>query len=177
MLSWPITGVWHRFFAYSTCPKASTHWNTKTSCISWKPLTLERFNWFKLYLLKRPYFTALYKPSARLVSNSRTIFRGVPQDSILGPTCFNLFLADLVDLSLRYTAKMYADNTQIVFYFRPDDFAGACASLNKDLQCVSHRASANVLLLNCAKSEFLVINPTGRHRTENIYNINLSVDG
>ncbi|XP_025830422.1 uncharacterized protein LOC112904505 [Agrilus planipennis] len=66
----------------------------------------DSINWFSFYLSDRSQATVLNTAHARLVSDRRTSSQGVPQGSILGPLCINLYVADLLDLDLKSIAKI-----------------------------------------------------------------------
>ena len=72
--------------------------------------------WFTSYLIDRPQRIVLDKFS----SQPRHLSCGVPQDSVLGPVLFSLYIAPLEDVIMAHGlyAMMYADDSQLYIIMR-----------------------------------------------------------
>ena len=102
-------------------------------------------NWFCSYLsCRRQRVTVLGTTSEDLPATSR-----VPQDSILGPALFLLYVNDLPEvISSRSRVLMFADDTRI---FSKKKTLGAASSLQKDLGKLVTSSQSSRLLFNEAK--------------------------
>ena len=67
--------------------------------------------------------------------------RGVPQGSVLGPLCFNVFLNDLSYFILRVSLNAYADDQQL--YGADSDHEALYARLDHDLRTFALIVSAH----------------------------------
>jgi hypothetical protein len=83
--------------------------------------------------------------------------RGTPQGSILSPILFSIFTADMPEQLQVCKYHLYADDTQIYYSFNSKDTVEALTKINKDLDEISKWAAKNSLVLNPAKSKFLVL--------------------
>ena len=101
--------------------------------------------WFCSYLsCRRQRVTVLGTTSEDLPATSR-----VPQDSILGPALFLLYVNDLPEvISSRSRVLMFADDTRI---FSKIKTLGAASSLQKDLGKLATWSQSSGLLFNEAK--------------------------
>ena len=90
-------------------------------------------------------------------SSSKTILRGVPQGSVVGPLLF-LIYANELPLSLRYCSHhMYADDFQMLITGRVDKLNELIEKVNLDLTNISHWSQLNGLLINPSKSQSMLI--------------------
>lgn len=90
-------------------------------------------------------------------SYSLSIFRGVPQGSILGPLLFSLYANDLPSKLQICKVRMYADDVQLYVSCKLSDIQQCISDLNHDLQRVYLWATANGLSINPNKSKCLII--------------------
>ena len=112
-------------------------------------------NWFGSYLENRQQKTVIQN----VCSSELNISFGVPQGSILGPTLFTLYINDLTTY-VESKINLYADDTVI---YGPDP-----TIIQSDLGKIFSWCNANLLTINCAKSQWMrtnivnknAINPT-----------------
>ena len=84
--------------------------------------------------------------------------RGVPQGSVLGPLCFNVFLNDLSYFISRVSLNAYADDQQV--YGADSDHEALYASLDHELREASQWFRMNGLMANPSKFQALVLGST-----------------
>lgn len=90
-------------------------------------------------------------------SGFRTIDKGVPQGSSLGPLLFTIFINDLPQICSHAQIHLYADDT--VIYSSGLDISQIKHSLQTDFNLVQKWFSANKLLLNEKKSYSMLFCP------------------
>ena len=87
---------------------------------------------------------------------------GVPQGSCLGPLLFIIYTRSLLDVVQDYLPSVhcYVDDTQLYVSFSPADVTGhsaAITAIERCIQVIRNWMHENKLLLNEAKTEFLLI--------------------
>ena len=98
--------------------------------------------WFKSYLGNRKQTTTINNKT----SNELPVTYGVPQGSILGPTLFTIYINDLENCVVN-DINFYADDTVI--------YGTTPVTLQSDLTEIYKWCNANLLTLNCKKSQWM----------------------
>ena len=94
-------------------------------------------------------------------SSHNNISCGVPQDSILGPLLFILYINDILNCSNKVKFLLYADDTTV--YIQGDDICNMAQTLNLELNNISKWIAANKLTLNIKKTKYMVSSPLLTH--------------
>ena len=128
--------------------------NRLNTCVGISGKALE---WFMSYLSNRSFSVSM----GNYVSSSTPLLYGVPQGSILGPILFSLYMLPLGQIISRFgcmSYHCYADDTQLYFSLRPDDFSNL-NTLHSCLAAIKDWMSLNFLQLNSDKTELLIFGP------------------
>ena len=88
------------------------------------------------------------------LSDQETITCGVPQDSILGPLLFLIYMNDVANSSAVAHFILFADDTSL--FFEAISHQEIETKMNRELQNIANWMSANKLSLNIAKTKFMV---------------------
>ena len=110
-------------------------------------------SWFESYLQNRTQRVSLNDN----LSEAADVIHGVPQDSMLGPLLFLLFINDL-PLYLQNTftiVDLYADDTTI--YFSNADKLVLEKNLQSSLNCLQKWCRENGMILNIDKTKVMLI--------------------
>ena len=109
--------------------------------------------WFKSYLENRSYHVIINGTK----SERRTLHRGVPQGSVLGPVLFSIHTIELAwILSHRSVQfKMFADDTQL--YFIVNNVEDTISALNSLVCDLRQWMAKKKLRLNEKKTECFII--------------------
>ena len=105
----------------------------------------------KSYITNRYQYVQFYNSDSELLE----IVTGIPQDSILDPLFFSIFINDLVNSSNIFKFLMYADDTTI--YFNLDEFPpeNREIALNNELEKVNTWLKPNKLDINVDETKFM----------------------
>ena len=105
-------------------------------------LDRDSISWFKSYLKNRKQSTIINNDT----STELSVSYGVPQGSILGPTLFTIYINDMENCVVN-DVNFYADDT-IIYGTMPN-------ILQSDLTEIYKWCNANLLTLNCKKSQWM----------------------
>ena len=127
----------------------------------------------KSYLYERSQYVQI----ENVKSCSHPVFCGISQGSVLGPLLFNILIIDIPKATSKFNAIMYADDTTLVSHlenFGPvNDTNTLEQELNKEISKVNRWLLSNKLLLNVAKSKFMIFFKHPR----TIPKLNISING
>lgn len=100
------------------------------------------------YLSNRTQFVRLNDET----SQSKSVIKGVPQGSILGPLLFMLYTMDLGRCVDNCSIHQFADDTQIYSSYTSEDAKRVFTCLNASLESISNYSMRHGLKLNPSKS-------------------------
>ena len=109
--------------------------------------------WFKSYLSGRKQLITLGKTTSKQL----TVKQGVPQESILGPVLFLLFLNDMPLHVQKSTMDIYTDDTTLSLSSNWKTLPLLHQSLSQDLSEVERWARENKMYLNIQKTQTLLV--------------------
>ncbi len=121
--------------------------------------------WLKSYLADRHQFIAV---NAQEVSYRSQVQYGVPQESVLGPLLFTLYMLLLGNIIRKHGVSFhcYADDTQLYISSRPGE-THQIEKLMESIVDIKNWMTNNFLLLNSEKTEVLIIGPKN-HTSNNL---------
>jgi Reverse transcriptase (RNA-dependent DNA polymerase) len=106
--------------------------------------------------LLRSYFSGRYQfvKVGEVSGSLLPVTMGIPQGSVLGPLCFNVFINDISQLPLKGCLRMFADDSAL-FYpsSSPED---AVVSMNHDLELIADYLYMNKITLNLTKTKYVL---------------------
>ena len=119
--------------------------------LQWKALQL-----IKSYISGRCQYVQL----GDVKSSTHAVVCGIPQGSVLGPLLFNIYINDITKATSKFNVIMYADDTTLVSTLENfgalNNIAVIEDEINREITKISHWLHSNKLLLNTAKSKFMV---------------------
>ena len=90
-----------------------------------------------------------------MMPTSRRVKCGIPQESILGPLFFLIYINDLPECLNHTTSRLFDDDTNLTV--AGDSIQEIESNMNSDLAHVNQWLLANKLSLNVVKTEFILI--------------------
>ena len=109
------------------------------------------------------------------LSSASLLHCGVPQESIIGPLLFLIYINDLSNCLNAGAPWIYADDTNVTFS------AATIPDLeyqtNSDLKYIDRWFKAQKLSLNVAKMEFMFTSSRQKLQSLNGYTTNIQIDG
>ena len=102
------------------------------------------------------------------LSSSKTINKGVPQGSIIGPLAFLLFINDLPNISNVFNTVLFADDTTISFKCNSVEQFNSVS--NVEMHNFFKWASANKLIINLSKTYYII------HSFRNFSDVNFNLE-
>lgn len=94
-------------------------------------------------------------------STINPIFSGVPQGSILGPTLFNLYINDIVNISQPTKFIIYADDTSL--FFSGENCNALIKQANNVLSSLEKWTKCNMLTINPNKTKAVIFRSRNKH--------------
>jgi len=82
-----------------------------------------------------------------------TLLTSVPQGSVLGPLLFALYINDISDCLNFCKYHLYADDLQLYFPFKINEYENAISSINSDLLSIINYSHGHNLMLNAEKTQ------------------------
>ena len=108
------------------------------------------YDWFQSYLSNREQFVSINGYN----SDSLSITSGVPQDSILGPLLFLLYINDLPNTSKLLSFHLFADDTNL--YCSRKNLNDLELILNQELHAVAEWMKSNRPALSILRTNFVL---------------------
>nr|CAH7767839.1 unnamed protein product [Callosobruchus chinensis] len=106
------------------------------------------------------------------LSGNKHIASGVPQGSILGPLLFTLYTADFHTTLSHSFMSSYADDTQLIHHFDPENALDSVVMLDEDIESVVKYTKNHNLSLNPTKCNAILF---CQKKFSNILKTNLNI--
>ena len=84
------------------------------------------------------------------------VTHGVPQESILGPLLFSLYMNDLPSVVKFSSAESYADDTKVYLLISSKDIDSCLTKVTEDLCLIAVWCRTNKLLINPSKTKLIL---------------------
>ena len=107
-------------------------------------------DWFKSFLSNRHQYVQIDNAQ----SSTQSIEYGVPQGSVLGPLLFLIYINDMPSASSKLSLILFADDTTGLF--NAPSLDELFSTVNNELNNLSLWLSANQLLINISKTNFII---------------------
>ena len=127
-------------------------------------------DWIKNYLSERYQKTL----ANDIISKEQLITCGVPQESLLGPLLFLIYINDISKSVISSKVSLYADDT--VLNISHLDYNLAITLLQNDLNSVYNWCDSNKLTINCKKTKYCLYGMRSIVLKARMLNINLSLN-
>ena len=88
------------------------------------------------------------------ISDLKTIIKGVPQGSILGPILFLVYINDVCNASDKFSYVLFADDTNLLL--TDNDLYNLHVKLNHELYNIFKWVTANKLAVNIKKTNYIL---------------------
>ena len=124
-------------------------------------------NWFKSYLTNIKQFVNFQGTE----SLTEYVTCGVPQESILGPLLFIIYINDLPNVTNKLFPILFADDTTLLI--EGSNIHDIITSLNNELNSLNVWLGANKLSINVSKTHYMVFH-RARRKNNNHNNIFLN---
>ena len=111
-------------------------------------------DWFVSYLSNRRQFTSIGATN----SEDLPISCGVPQDSVLGPLLFLIYINDFSNCTDTLDLCLFADDSNL-FFFCHKNLLSLESIINSELSYVKNWLNTNKLSLSIGKSNFVLFHP------------------
>ena len=112
---------------------------------------------FVLYLTKKHI---VFRVIIKVKSCEHPTTCGIPQGSVLGPLLLNILINDITEASTKFYFIMYADDTTLAStlenFGTVNDVTSLERELNQEITKVYSWLLSNKLMLNAAKSKFMI---------------------
>lgn len=105
-------------------------------------------------------------------SQQKFMKTGVPQGSILSSTLFLIFINDIFELNLHGKIQLYADDVSIIY--KSDNTSSLNKVMNDDLLSIYEWFTANKLVMNVKKTNYMLFHHKQRRLDTNNIDINVA---